>query len=73
MSEAHTAPLETPRESAAPGADWSWPTDEPEGELALARARDMMGRMWDGVALAADKDASRQNLPPSPTGRTRPA
>ncbi len=29
---------------------------EPEGELALARARDMMGRMWSGVRLATDGD-----------------
>ncbi len=34
-------------------------TVEPEGELAMARARDMIGRMWDGVALATDKDSSR--------------
>jgi DNA-binding PadR family transcriptional regulator len=30
---------------------------EPAGELALARARDMMGRMWDGVRLASDGDS----------------
>ncbi len=34
-------------------------TVQPDGELALARAREMMSRMWDGVALATDKDASR--------------
>jgi DNA-binding PadR family transcriptional regulator len=28
---------------------------EPAGELALARARDMMSRMWHGVRLAADR------------------
>jgi DNA-binding PadR family transcriptional regulator len=27
---------------------------EPLGEYALARAREMMGRLWDGVQLAAD-------------------
>lgn len=31
---------------------------EPEGELALSRARDMMSRMWDGVRLAAERKAS---------------
>ncbi len=29
---------------------------EPEGEVALARARDMMQKMWDGVSLAAERD-----------------
>ena len=32
---------------------------KPAGELALARARDMMGRMWDGVQLAPEGDASQ--------------
>lgn len=31
---------------------------EPGGELALARARDMMGRLWDGVQLASEGDLS---------------
>ena len=31
---------------------------EPAGELALSRAREMMGRMWDGVRLATDGDSS---------------
>lgn len=31
---------------------------EPAGEQALARARDMMGRMWSGVQLASDGDAA---------------
>ena len=32
---------------------------EPEGELALARARDMMRRMWKGVRLAVEPDGHR--------------
>lgn len=32
---------------------------EPEGELALARARDMMSRMWEGVKVAAERDSAR--------------
>ena len=31
---------------------------EPAGGLALARARDMMGRMWAGVRLASDGSSS---------------
>ncbi len=31
---------------------------EPAGEWALARARDMMGRMWDGVQLASGGESS---------------
>ena len=31
---------------------------EPAGELALARAREMMGKLWEGVRLAADGDAA---------------
>lgn len=31
---------------------------EPQGELALVRARDMMGRLWDGVQLASDGESS---------------
>ena len=31
---------------------------EPAGELALARARDMMGLMWEGVQLASEGDSS---------------
>jgi len=31
---------------------------EPTGELALARARDMMGRLWEGISLASDGDLS---------------
>ena len=30
---------------------------EPAGEMALARAREMMGRLWQGVSLAADGDS----------------
>jgi len=31
---------------------------EPQGELVLARARDMMERMWVGVRLASDGESS---------------
>jgi len=31
---------------------------EPAGELALARAREMMGRLWEGISLASDGDLS---------------
>lgn len=31
---------------------------EPEGELALARARDMIAKMWDGVELVTKRDAA---------------
>lgn len=31
---------------------------EPTGEVALARAREMMSRMWDGVQLAVDGERS---------------
>ena len=31
---------------------------EPAGELALARAREMMGRLWEGVRLAANGDSA---------------
>ncbi len=31
---------------------------EPAGETTLARARDMMGRMWDGVSLATDGESA---------------
>ena len=32
---------------------------EPKGERALAGAREMMHRMWQGVAVAADRRGSR--------------
>ena len=32
---------------------------EPEGERALAQARDMMRRMWKGVRLAVERDGRR--------------
>ncbi len=32
---------------------------EPEGERALARARDMIAKMWDGVELATKRDTVR--------------
>jgi DNA-binding PadR family transcriptional regulator len=31
---------------------------EPDGELALSRAREMMGRLWDGVEFASKGESS---------------
>jgi len=31
---------------------------EPTGELALVRAREMMGRLWKGISLASDGELS---------------